>query len=198
MIPDLRHIVEQCKAVYPQAWKDAHTGNAHTEDFIRLCAPMLKAADARFGLNGKRGDPKDISDDAVNVKGEGPGTDKLTGLPCTVIDIIGGAGGPHPQVQWGVMTDPVASSGAWVNPSSAPVPQPPQMPPYSGDPVFDAVGVVLFADYAQAGNAPDAQMGRWFGRTIYDWLAQVTPTLDASIAKHRAEWRAVLGLPPLP
>lgn len=80
----------------------------------------------------------------------------------------------------------------------APVPPPPPAhEPYPGDAAFDAVGVALFADYAQAGNAPDAQMGRWFGRTIFDWLAKNEPTLDASIAKHRKEWRAALGLPPL-
>ena len=81
-----------------------------------------------------------------------------------------------------------------VPPGPTPIP-PPQTPPYPGDPVFDAVGVALFADYAEAGQAPNAEMGRWFGRTIYDWIAKVVPTLDASIVKHRAEWRAALGLP---
>jgi len=78
-----------------------------------------------------------------------------------------------------------------------PPPPPPAHEPYPGDAAFDAVGMTLFADYAQAGNAPDAQMGRWFGRTIFDWLAKNEPTLDASIKKHRKEWRAALGLPPL-
>jgi hypothetical protein len=63
--------------------------------------------------------------------------------------------------------------------------------------VFDEVGTILFADYANAGQAPNPQMGRWFGRTIYDWLAKNEPTLAASITKHRREWRALLGLPPL-
>ncbi len=67
-----------------------------------------------------------------------------------------------------------------------------ELPPYPGDAAFDALGTILWADYAQAGRVPDAQMGRWFGRTIYDYL--VGMTLDASIAKHRAEWRAALGL----
>ena len=69
------------------------------------------------------------------------------------------------------------------------------MEPYPGDPVFDSVGAVLFADYAEAGQAPNPQMGRWFGRTIYDWLAKNEPTLNASIVKHRKEWRSILGLP---
>ncbi|NBV23583.1 MAG: hypothetical protein EBS05_16890 [Proteobacteria bacterium] len=77
----------------------------------------------------------------------------------------------------------------------APVPPPaPAKPPYPGDTIFDQVGAVLWADYAEAGRTPDAQVGRWFGRTIYDWLVANEPTLEASITKHRAEWRALLGL----
>ena len=66
------------------------------------------------------------------------------------------------------------------------------LPPYPGDAAFDAIGVTLWADYAEAGRVPDSQVGRWFGRTTYDYLAGMT--LDASIEKHRAEWRTALGL----
>jgi hypothetical protein len=77
-----------------------------------------------------------------------------------------------------------------------PIPPPtPSLPPYPGDPVFDEIGVALFADYALALQAPNPQMGRWFGRTVYDYLAGM-PMAD-SIHKHRNEWREVLGLPPL-
>ena len=69
------------------------------------------------------------------------------------------------------------------------------LPPYPGDAAFDAIGVTLWADYAEAGRVPDSQVGRWFGRTTYDYLAGMT--LDASIERHRAEWRDVLGLPPI-
>ena len=76
-----------------------------------------------------------------------------------------------------------------------PVPVPPAHEPYPGDAVFDAIGAALFADYAQAHHPPDAQMGRWFGRVVYDWLVKNEVSLEASIAKHRREWRAILGLP---
>jgi len=66
------------------------------------------------------------------------------------------------------------------------------LPPYPGDAAFDEIGAILWADYAEAGRVPDSQVGRWFGRTIYDYLAGMT--LDASIEKHRAEWRTALGL----
>lgn len=85
-------------------------------------------------------------------------------------------------------------------PTPTPQPCPPQKPcppahvtpPYPGDDVFDAIANVLFADYAESGQAPNAGMGRWFGRTVYDWLAGNTKTLDESIKKHRAEWLELL------
>lgn len=80
-----------------------------------------------------------------------------------------------------------------------PEPPEPDSKPYPGDPVWDAVGEALFADYARAGQAPNPQMGRWFGRTIWDATeGDATGTvlsIEASIEKHRKEWRAILGLP---
>lgn len=64
----------------------------------------------------------------------------------------------------------------------------------------DATGVrvmdLLFQDYAEAGQAPNSGMGAWEGRTYYDIMAGMS--IDASINKHRREWRAELGLPPIP
>lgn len=199
MIPNMLSEVEACKREHPEAWRNAHTGNSHTEDFIKLLASRLHRINANFGLNGKRGNPNDLSDDAVNFKGEGPGHDPTNGnMPVTVVDVIGAAGSSGAFPTWQVFAD-LPGPGAWVRPTGAtpaPEPQPPTQPTYPGDHVFDSVGAVLFADYAEAGQGPNAEMGRWFGRTIYDWLARVVPTLDDSIRKHRAEWRAALGLPP--
>jgi hypothetical protein len=201
VIPNLKHIVEQARQLYPQDWKDAHTGNANTEGFIRKCAPMLAAEDARFGLNGKRGNPNDISDDAVNVRGEGPGHNN-DGTPCTVIDIIGGAGGPNPQPQWGVQTGAVESTGEWVDSGEAPTPpEPPSPPAPIGQPypdertwwpnVFD---VEVGARYARAGKLyPDgASAFRWASRTAYDIAAGMTK--EESLAKHLKELEQELGL----
>jgi hypothetical protein len=78
-------------------------------------------------------------------------------------------------------------------------PSQPAYTPYPGDHVWDSVGAVLFADYAEAHQAPNSQMGRWFGRTIWDATEGPAPgvvlTVEASIQKHRPEWRAALGLP---
>lgn len=206
MIPNLLSEVEACKRQYPEAWRHAHTGSARTEEFIRLLAARCHAISPRFGLNGKRGNPDDVSDDALCFKGEGP--DHLVdGTSATVIDVIGAAGTPGAVAQWAIVSKSEAPiQTAWIQPGAVvpvppappvPPPAPPVVPAYPGDAIFDHVGALLLADYAQAGRVPDPQVGRWFGRTMYDWLANVTPTLDASIVKHRAEWRALLGLPPL-
>lgn len=65
--------------------------------------------------------------------------------------------------------------------------------PYPGDQYGTQIGDVLFADYAEAGQAPNPGMGVWFLRTTYDYVAGLP--IDAAIAKHRAEWRRALGLP---
>jgi len=118
MIPNMQSQVDKTKAANPEAWKNMHTGNDHTEDFVRLLAVRLHALDSNFGLNGKRGNPNDISDDCVNylcaeVESEGRTPD---GKPCVVIDFGVGAGGSNATTGWNVMNTKVEGSGAWVKP----------------------------------------------------------------------------------
>lgn len=204
-----RAFVDQLARDNPNTFACAHTSNAACAwNFIKLVACKLNPEPSLgpWGLNGKRGNPNDLSYDALNFKGEGPGSDSHNPAnnPVTVIDVIGGAGGPNPTATWQNFTGPVESSGAFVAPRckgdvpdatpEPPKPPPaPVKPPYPGDEVFDKIADVLFADYATAGQAPNPGMGRWFGRTVYDWLAGNTKTLDESITKHRAEWCAILG-----
>ena len=117
--PNYEVEVQLLADAHPDAWKNAHTGNAHTEDFIRLVAAELHVDDARVGLNGKRGNPDDLSDDALNIldPDDGPGTTP-DGQRCWVVDIIAGAGGPTPSVTWNAFSDPESSTGAWVNPGA--------------------------------------------------------------------------------
>lgn len=169
----------------------------------RFCSPLLAMKRAS--------DTRPISDEVVVFLALGPEY-------RTFADFLISGGGPnwrlsdHLEGQLEIAQPlvnpltlqrlPEASFAPTVPGCHAPAPEPtppPNTPPaYPGDPVFDAVGVALFSDYSEAGQSPNPEMGRWFGRTIYDWMAKVVPTLDASIAKHRAEWRAVLGLPVLP
>jgi hypothetical protein len=66
---------------------------------------------------------------------------------------------------------------------------------YPGDGTFLEVGAILESDYKAAGRPGlDAGSGVWFGRVVWDHLAGKL-TMAESVAKHRPEWRAALGLP---
>jgi hypothetical protein len=57
---------------------------------------------------------------------------------------------------------------------------------------YGAMIAALAHDYAEAGTVPNEGMGVWFGRFDYD--ATHGFTREASLVKHRAVWRAALGL----
>lgn len=202
-IPNYLTDVQAARLKYADAWSHAHIdGDPRRHEWIRLFAKDLHAKDPRANLNGKRGNPHDLSADAINFLCDRADSEGRTpeGFPCAVIDVIGDAGLPIAKPAWSVFTTKIEGSGAPVDPNaSAPVPAPAHKP-YPGDPVWDAVGEALFADYALAKEAPNPQMGRWFGRTIWDategdengkvW------TVPDSIKKHRGEWRDTLPRPP--
>lgn len=217
MIPNFLAEVERLKTKFPQAWADAHTGGPNTEGFIRLLAAHLHAIDPRAGLTGKRGNPLDISDDAICFKGEGADFDPTAGnAQRTVVDVIGGAGGPSPTPQWAVVSNPANPvPAAWVQPGPSQTPEPPPhvcpvltIPGYEvlgGDSFYRAmIGVPLAADYSLAGQTLNDGAAVWFSRTTHSLMAAFVKAngqpIDAPgiVKKHRSEWRAILGLPPLP
>jgi hypothetical protein len=125
-IPNYQSHVADAAARYPDAWRHAHTGGPRTEEFIRLLARDLHAIDPNVGLNGKRGNPDDISDDALAVyTDDGDVTDR-TGRRMVIVDVIVGAGGPNPQPGWASVGGP--SPGAWVQPEAVDAPTPTPQP----------------------------------------------------------------------
>jgi hypothetical protein len=222
LIYDLTETIEAARKAYPKQWATAHNGTPQSEDFIKLVVPMLSAEDVRrrdladpknaphaprIGLNGKRGNPKDLSDDAINILGEGNGHTP-DGVPCQVVDIIARAGAPNAEPAWIVFTDPKDSSGAWVSPTAAPtpepIPQPPTAPvqPYPDEPewwgkVFTPAVIGLYKE----ANRPFPDHGddsvtldgfRHWSRTAYDIRDGLTK--EAALAKRIAELRKELGL----
>ena len=221
-VPNMQHIVEQIRNEFPEAWINAHTGSARTLEFIRLLAARLNTLDARFGLNGKRGDPNNLSADAINFIGEGVGYDPTrNNNPITVIDVIARAGTPEAAPAWQVLNDPKdpahVGPGAWVSPTPVsgtgptgpsipppppPRPTPPPVTPYKGDAYYvQTLGVPLESDYGEKGQTLNAGTFTWVGRMLHDIAygdeKGVRLTAEQAVAKHRNTWRAVLGLPPL-
>jgi hypothetical protein len=142
-----------------------------------------------------------VSDDTLGWMKSGPpmagapGT--ATKTPMTAVDLLDGTTGAMHFNEIDLTTGtlqyfviPPASGQEASAPGST-------YPPYPGDTAFDPLGEVLFADYEEADHPPNPQMSCWYGRTIYDWLTGIEPTLDKSIVKHRHEWRTELGLPPV-
>jgi hypothetical protein len=118
MIPNHLAVVARLAAAYPAEWSAAHRGGPDTEAFIRRLAWELHQIDPRFGLNGKRGNPDDLSDDCVCFDGFASGADydpTRGNAPVTVIDVIGGAGGSNPTAAWSHPLTPAAA--AWVRPA---------------------------------------------------------------------------------
>ena len=203
-IPNYKKDVEAAAVKYADAWSHAHVeGDPRRLEWIKLFARDLHIKDPKVNCNGKRGNPNDLSADAINILCHKDDSEGRTpdGRPCVVVDVIGGAGGTNPQPTWSVYNTLVEGSGAPVDPNKIPAPSPsPGRVPYPGDEVWDQVGEALFADYAKAGQSPNALMGRWFGRTIWDAVegddSGAVLTVEASIQKHRKDWRSALGLPP--
>lgn len=145
--PNLRHVVEQCRLDYPAAWSAAHRGGPDSDDFIILCARDLQKVDPNFGVNGKRGNPRDLSDDSIAYRGAGIAVDIVNGGPMSIIDICVSCGGAKPSVGWGVGLGGPGDKGVWVDPFSVsphvrpanldtPVPSPPQPTQPGQDPTL--------------------------------------------------------------
>lgn len=138
-VPNFHQQVTELANKYPREFREAHTGRAETELWIKIVAYELHRLEPRFGLNGKRGTDT-LSQDAINYKGIGIGFDPTNNQPVTVIDIIGGAGGPDPRPTWQVLNDPNEAThrgpGKWIQPKPVPgyhtegpgVPVPPPPP----------------------------------------------------------------------
>lgn len=130
-VPNGHATIQRLAAEHPAAFACAHTPAGCAHDFIKLVACDLHAQDARFGLNGKRGNAGDLSWDAINWCGGGPGHDPTGACRggLTVVDVIGSAGSPAAHPIWLPFVD-LPGPGAWVQPTNCgSAPTPPPTPP---------------------------------------------------------------------
>lgn len=208
-VPNQKAFIEQLARDNPNTFACAHTPAPCGHNFVKLVACKLNPEPSRgpWGLNGKRGNPRDLSYDALNYRGVGVGTDKTTGGAVTVIDFIVDAGESNAKVGWLTWPDnPEASSGAWVKPSckgdvpvDSPGPAPPPAPaqkPYPGDAFFiEKLGAMIADSYAEAGQTLNAGAAVWYSRTVHRYYAEGM-TIEQSAAQTQKELRAALGLKP--
>lgn len=133
--PNRRDVVEQVSAADPARFACAHTERSCKNDWIKAVAWALHQTDARWGLNGKRGNANDLSMDVVTWR-VGP-----TDRHVQAFDICGACGGGSPSVTWSDITnwqtlgqpgtaiyirpEPVGDPGS----GGGGTPTPPQAPP---------------------------------------------------------------------
>ena len=133
MIPNYEADVTAAIAKYPEAFSHAHhDGDPRRLEFIKLLGRDLHAKDVNVWCNGKRGNPKDLSADAINILcGSADSAGRTPdGQPCVVVDVISNAGLPSATAAWGVYNTLVEGSGAHVDPATVgTAPAPAQPPP---------------------------------------------------------------------
>jgi hypothetical protein len=188
------------KKLYDTGLYDLRTEAGHGA-FVDVVASTLHAKDERWlHLKKKPGQTQvhGHAEDAVIYLMSSPAL-------SPAVDFIGGSGGNDPKPGWIVQkseytaADGLEPTAHVASAPPAPVCPPPTFPGYpQPETAVDGAGQFLFADFAEAGQAPNPQMFRFAFRVAYDWMAKNVATLDASIEKHRKEWRGLLGLPPVP
>jgi len=211
-IPNLVPLIKPLCARFPAAWKKAQRPHDDGEFNARVASVLYYELEMeQVGRNGKRGNPRDLSRDILNWKGEGNNPDPVNGGTGTIIDFIGSheAAGAH-IVQF--YTDP-DGPGAWVQPLTLqqidqqyapPAVEVPSYEALGGDAFFRAmVGVPLQADMLAAGQQLNDGSAVWFSRTIHSLMAALVGSngqpvdVNGIVRRHRNEWRAILGQPPV-
>lgn len=142
-------VLERVAAEHPDAWACAHVESRSCKaDWINLAASALHALDARWGLNGKRGNANDVSMDVVTYL-----LDPANPRMVAAWDVCGGCGAPGARVVFNEITnyatigqpgtaiwirpEPVAGGG---QPTPTPVPTP--APAVNLQPVLDALAAL--------------------------------------------------------
>lgn len=151
--PNRLEVVERVSEADLERFACAHSGRPCEADWIKAVAATLHAEDPKWGLNGKRGDPSDLSLDVVTYR-LGP-----TDRHVQAFDICGACGSPSAVPVWQDITNwqtlGQPGTAVWVkpatnspNPVPAPTPTPAPTPapaPVNLQPVLDAVAALTGA-----------------------------------------------------
>lgn len=153
--PNRKDVVQAVSDADPARFACAHQeGRSCKTDWIKAVAWALHQTDSRWGLNGKRGNPNDISMDVVTFR-IGP-----TDRHVQAFDICGACGGGNPSVVWNDITNfstigqpgtaiwvqPTAVGGAAGGGGGTPLPAPPApAPAVDYTPLLNALAAKLDA-----------------------------------------------------
>lgn len=112
-------ILERVTAEHPDAWACAHVESRSCKaDWINLAASALHAANPRFGLNGKRGNPADVSMDVITYL-----LDPSNPRMVAAWDVCGGCGASGARVVFNEITNYATigqpGTAIWLQPNPA-------------------------------------------------------------------------------
>lgn len=200
--PNRRDVVEAVSAADPARFACAHVESRSCKlDWIKAVAAALHATDARWGLNGKRGNPNDISMDVVTWR-IGP-----TDRHVQAFDICGACGGGNPSVVWSDITNWATlgqpGTAIWLQPgpvsgpTPTPTPTPTPAPSVDLRPVLDALAALTAkVDALAARPAPAVDLSEVLGRldTVSVQVDEARKDVQALASKSIAvEWPEYSG-----
>jgi hypothetical protein len=109
--PDGRAVVNAVAADRPDLLQNSCVEQGGNNDFMFEVVRRLRQTDARYGLNWKRGNVGDLSQDVVDYY-HGPGAAYEGATEVYIFDIIGGHCGPSPSPAWTDVTQATCEGGA--------------------------------------------------------------------------------------
>lgn len=199
-VPNYAHVPQKLYATGLYDLK-SHDGQAAFTDAV---VATLNGIDSNFRhLKKKAGQTN------VHLHGEDSVLYLLPNNQAQAVDFIGGAGGANPQPGWIVgdflykhadAHDPDDHGlGGTTAPPHATIPD---YEALGGDAFGRAmIGVPLAADYLMAEQSMNDGSVVWAWRTCHSLMAALASgqAVDPAgiVKKHRNEWRAILGLPPV-
>jgi len=189
LMPNRLDVVQLLKDQHPDEWAAMNAGPDLR--FIKRLAATLHAIDPNFGLNGKRGNPQDLSEDCIAYKN--PTVDNGP----EVADVVQAHGSPQAQPAWINITADSSEGGAgaaWVKPEVAAEPPAPKPPAQSIDAQIQAALAPVKAQMAalkQRLDSLDADVAMLDAEN--DAIERRVVALENKLAAPLPKYRVVVG-----
>ncbi len=107
--PDMRYVLDELAAERPDLLAASCVDRGGNNEFLFEAVRRMRAVDARWGLNWKRGNVGDLSQDVVDYH---VGSDEPEGsTEVIILDVIGGHCGDSPSVAWTDVTEATRLGG---------------------------------------------------------------------------------------